>query len=64
MRTEIETLTGKISKYMNSITSYADAVSFRGQNPQILIKDASKVLAKYTTSIMDQMMRSHAEETK
>jgi hypothetical protein len=56
MRTEIETLTGKISKYMNSITSYADAVSFRGQNPQILIKDASKVLAKYTKPIMDQMM--------
>jgi len=56
MRTEIENLTGKISKYLNSITSYADAVSFRGQNPQILIKDASKVLAKYTKPIMDQMM--------
>ena len=56
MQTEIENLTGKISKYLNSITSYADAVSFRGQNPQILIKDASKVLAKYTKPIMDQMM--------
>jgi hypothetical protein len=56
MKTEIENLTGKISKYMNSITSYADAVSFRSQNPQILIKDASKVLAKYTKPVMDQMM--------
>ena len=56
MKTEIEKLTGKISKYMNSITSYADAVSFRSQNPQILIKDASKVLAKYTKPVMDQMM--------
>jgi len=56
MKTEIEKLTGRISKYMNSITSYADAVSFRSQNPQILIKDASKVLAKYTKPVMDQMM--------
>ena len=56
MKTEIEKLTGKISKYMNSITSYVDAVSFRSQNPQILIKDASKVLAKYTKPVMDQMM--------
>ena len=61
MQTEIEKVTGKISKYMNSITSYADAVSFRSQNPQILIKDASKVLAKYTKPVMDQMM-SHAQK--
>ena len=56
MQTEIEKVTEKISKYMNSITSYADAVTFRSQNPQILIKDASKVMAKYTKPIMDQMM--------
>ncbi len=61
MQTEIEKVTGKISKYMNSITSYADAVTFRSQNPQILIKDASKVLAKYTKPVMDQMM-SHAQK--
>ena len=48
MQTEIEKMTGKISKYMNSITSYTDAVTYRSQNPQILIKDASKVMAKYT----------------
>ena len=56
MQTEIEKVTDKISKYMNSITSYTDAVTYRGQNPQILIKDASKVMAKYTKPIMDQMM--------
>ena len=61
MQTEIENLTSKISKYLNSITSYADAVSFRGQNPQILIKDASKVMAKYTKPIMDQMM-AHSQK--
>ena len=61
MQTEIEKVTGKISKYMNSITSYADAVSFRSQNPQILIKDASKVMAKYTKPIMDQMM-AHSQK--
>ena len=61
MQTEIEKMTGKISKYMNSITSYTDAVTYRGQNPQILIKDASKVMAKYTKPIMDQMM-SHAQK--
>ena len=63
MQTEIEKVTEKISKYMNSITSYADAVTFRSQNPQILIKDASKVMAKYTKPIMDQMM-AHTEETE
>ena len=61
MQTEIEKMTGKISKYMNSITSYTDAVTYRSQNPQILIKDASKVMAKYTKPIMDQMM-SHAQK--
>ena len=61
MQTEIEKVTEKISKYMNSITSYADAVTFRSQNPQILIKDASKVMAKYTKPIMDQMM-AHAQK--
>tara|TARA_Y100001937_G_C7129050_1_gene336276 strand:+ start:35 stop:1765 length:1731 start_codon:yes stop_codon:yes gene_type:complete len=61
MQTEIEKVTEKISKYMNSITSYADAVSFRSQNPQILIKDASKVMAKYTKPIMDQMM-AHSQK--
>ena len=61
MQTEIEKVTEKISKYMNSITSYADAVTFRSQNPQILIKDASKVMAKYTKPIMDQMM-AHSQK--
>ena len=61
MQTEIEKVTDKISKYMNSITSYTDAVTYRGQNPQILIKDASKVMAKYTKPIMDQMM-AHSQK--
>ena len=61
MQTEIEKMTEKISKYMNSITSYADAVTYRSQNPQILIKDASKVMAKYTKPIMDQMM-AHSQK--
>ena len=61
MQTEIEKVTDKISKYMNSITSYTDAVTYRSQNPQILIKDASKVMAKYTKPIMDQMM-AHSQK--
>ena len=61
MQTEIEKVTEKISKYMNSITSYTDAVTYRSQNPQILIKDASKVMAKYTKPIMDQMM-AHSQK--
>jgi len=61
MQTEIEKMTEKISKYMNSITSYTDAVTYRSQNPQILIKDASKVMAKYTKPIMDQMM-AHSQK--
>ena len=63
MQTEIENLTSKISKYLNSITSYTDAVTYRSQNPQILIKDASKVMAKYTKTHHDQMMAHSTEGT-
>jgi len=40
---------------MNAITSYTDAVTFRSQNPRLIIKDASRVIARHMKPILNSI---------
>ena len=55
IQTDIEKATSKINKYMNAITSYTDAVTFRSQNPRLIIKDASRVIARHMKPILNSI---------
>ena len=55
IQTDIEKATTKINKYMNAITSYTDAVTYRSQNPSLIIKDASKVIARHMKPILNSI---------
>ena len=55
IQTDIEKATTKINKYMNAITSYTDAITYRSQNPSLIIKDASKVIARHMKPILNSI---------
>ena len=55
IQTDIEKATSKINKYMNAITSYTDAITYRSQNPSLIIKDASKVIARHMKPILNSI---------
>ena len=55
IQTDIEKATSKINKYMNAITSYSDAVTYRSQNPRLIIKDASRVIARHMKPILNSI---------
>ena len=55
IQTDIEKATSKINKYMNAITSYTDAITYRSQNPRLIIRDASKVIARHMKPILNSI---------
>jgi hypothetical protein len=40
---------------MNAITSYTDAITYRSQNPRLIIRDASKVIARHMKPILNSI---------
>lgn len=56
IQTVIETLTTKLDKYLNAITSYADAVSSRVPSLDGIIDKATREIQKYMKVIFDKVL--------